>query len=822
MKTKIQMIAMIVSLLAPLPALSAAEIVVSDTVAGLGTEINVNGVGATPEAELIVYPPYGAELILPLNDSEVITLAGSETEIAGVYEVEVVTRDETIAQTTFTVLPDTIDVLNSSMQSTSQFIQPDGQDRARVIVILRDQFGNTLASRPIELISSRPSDTVSSLTNETDASGEQQFDITTFEPGTISLRTMDLLSGKLLETTLTLQAGASMGGYPTQQYYPTPSYAPTSYAPVYAPTPYAQPPTPYSSRMVGSVMGRTLYGQLNDFDVVDGFILEVRQELRVNEDATIRITAVDRNGQRVEDYTGMVLLSSTDPTAMLPLEGSVQFMPQNLGEKVLTLGLRFRTPGEHILNVEDSTNPNVNEQVMINVMGDPTSTKPNITITSHKNDSFIGSETITIEGKGPPFVNLIVTGGTKDVQDETDQDGNFAIEISLNPEQTDHTLRVRDESGRSDSGNMHLILDSIPPEIKTITFNPIDPEVDEIVKLEVETDKDVISVIMKLDKEEFELVADTTQSGAFTLSFTAEEEGTNQPIITSIDHAGNETEVRSNFVVKPKSLTQVLNVQAEPKTGSVSLTWDPVTEERVDTYRIYVGENPNDFLYTLDTDRATAAATVAGLTPGKTYYFAVTALQGDRESANKSEVIEVMALGFALSITEQDGTLFVEWGNPAQETPLASYLFEYGVDPDTFTEQRTISGELRAYSLRNLLNDITYYLRLTPVTTTGNVLHDLAAKGSGTPNSSVGGFIPTPANPVPDNVLPTEPSTPTPPPTNLHEGAPALSSEGLPLPVWIAMSIAGVFLLLNWHRRRTLKMTFDFMKQMESQYQRHG
>ena len=65
MKTKIQMIAMAVSLLAPLPALSATEVSVTDTVAGLGTEINVSGAAATSETELRVYPPYGSELILP-------------------------------------------------------------------------------------------------------------------------------------------------------------------------------------------------------------------------------------------------------------------------------------------------------------------------------------------------------------------------------------------------------------------------------------------------------------------------------------------------------------------------------------------------------------------------------------------------------------------------------------------------------------------------------------------------------------------------------------------------------------------------------------
>ncbi|MFA7681626.1 MAG: fibronectin type III domain-containing protein, partial [Candidatus Peribacteraceae bacterium] len=526
---------------------------------------------------------------------------------------------------------------------------------------------------------------------------------------------------------------------------------------------------------------------------------------------------IDLNGKRVEDYTGTVLLSSTDPTALLPLEGRVSFRPQDLGQKTLTLGLRFRTSGEHILHVEDSTDPSVNTQVNIKVVGDTGEINPTITITSHEQDGYINSTEIVLEGTGAPFINLIVTGGAEDVRSETTQDGTFSVPVVLNPELTDHTLRIRDESGRYDSGNLHLILDTVPAEIKLVTFAPITPEEGDPMTLVVESDADLQSVTMTLVEEEYTLTQNAEHPGTYELTFNAPASGTYQPIVKASDAAGNITEVRSNIAVGKRSLPRVENITAEAKVDTVILRWDPVTSERVDAYRIYVGEDPKDFLYTLDTGRASATATVAGLSPNTSYYFAVTALQGERESIEKSEIAEARTLGMGLSIEEQDSALLIEWSSMPQETPLASYILEYGVEPDVYTEQRTINGDQLVYTLRDLMNGITYFLKLTPVTTTGNVLRELSVTGSGTPNGQTSTYTPQPGEqPIPGGY--TTPVS-TLPIGSVHSGAPQVPSTGLP-PVawWLAISLATLLLYMQWHRRRTLKYTLDFLQQMESRY----
>jgi len=70
------------------------------------------------------------------------------------------------------------------------------------------------------------------------------------------------------------------------------------------------------------------------------------------------------------------------------------------------------------------------------------------------------------------------------------------------------------------------------------------------------------------------------------------------------------------------------------------------------------------------------------------------------------------------------------------DVPLASYLLEFGVQGEEFTESRFLNGELREYTLRDLLNAVPYQLRLTPISVTGQKVEDLSATGEGTPSAT--------------------------------------------------------------------------------------
>ncbi|MDD5469724.1 MAG: fibronectin type III domain-containing protein [Candidatus Peribacteraceae bacterium] len=790
-----------------------ATITAKDSVAGLGTDVTVYE--APAGADLVVIPPFGSEFIHGIKageDPATLRIPGNELEEAGTYTLSVETKEGSIAEATFEVLHDTVDLSASSLQADRDELRIDAGDAATVSVILRDRFGNTIPNRPVKLISSRSSDAIRDLGKQTDARGEQQFTVTATEAGSMTLRAVDLFSGNALDAELTIAAGTLSSGrggpYDVQRTVHS----------------MYQPSVPTGTQMIGNIAGRALYGQLVPFDVVEGFVISAPREMQTNVDESMTITAVDRNGRIVEDYTGTVNLASTDPNAILPSFGAVTFRGSDLGKKTLVLGLRFSTPGEHILYAEDSRNPNVNGETAIRVRGSSTvEPKQTITITSPTQDSMVNSVHVTVEGMAAPFVNLIVTGGKDDAYGDTDAEGRFAIQIELNPKQLDHTLRVRDDSGQNDSGNLRIKLDVEPPNVSKFTFTPGDPEEGEDILVLVEaTDNsgNVVSATLEIDGETYELQP-SFGSGAFQALISFEEGKLYQPMLTVKDAAGNAKELVSAIEVRKRGLPIVQNVTAEAKPSGAIVQWDPVVlTEPVTGYRLYVGDSPTNFLYVLDTN--TTVANIAGLKPGTKYFIAVTAVRGDLESDGKSEVIEVVPLGLSLTVTPGNGSLMLEWTSLSEDIPLSQFILEYGIEPEALTETRVINGNQATFTLRDLLNDITYYLKLTPVTVTGEILTETAANGEGTPTSSLGGFHPGPGDPIPDG-LGSLIQTDTLPPLALHEGAPQQPATGFPALRWWIL-LAGILGAGMWYRnrRRSIRTTDAFLQTMHGQYTGSG
>ncbi len=797
------------ALLLPVCA-SAATLSAGDSVAGLGTDITVQGL--TAEATLVVLPPYGGEIVQEIasgsGSNATVHLRGQETEEAGVYAVTLEMEGSIAAETTFTVLPDTVDLRTSTIQTENDTAAP-GEETA-VSVILRDRYGNTIADRPVRLISSESGDSITALSEQTDDRGEQQFMVEATDAGTRTLRAVDLLSGHTLDASATLEVVRAFGA----------SGGPAVYG--YAPVQQEY----YGNQLIGSVAGRALYGQVGSFDVVESFVVDAPRQMKVNVDENLTITAIDRNGNIVEDYTGTVELASTDPNAILPSFGEVTFRGSDLGRKTLVLGLRFATPGEQVIYAQDSRNPGVSGQTSVMVTGDvQTQTQQTITIVSPEQDSMVNDTNITVEGTAQPFVNLIVTGGQEDAYGESDAEGKFSIAIALNSDQVDHTLRVRDESGRNDSGNLRIRLDREPPQILKFTYTPSSPVEGEDVLVLVETKdngRGIATVALEVEGEAYPLAPVLTASGTYQLLFAFADQGTYQPVLRATDIAGNEREIVSTIEVRSKGLPQVQNVSGEAKPSAAFLQWDPVELEEgddpIDGYRIYVGESATDFGHTLETDANTTAATIAGLKPGKAYSFAVTARRGDLESEQKSEIIQVTILGLTITVTPGNTSLTLEWTDLGDDLPLASYLLEYGIEQSNLTEERTINGDLTTYAMRDLLNDVMYFIRLTPVTTTGEILRDFAAEADGTPTSQFGGFQPGPADPIPPGLESAVVQDPV-PPISTHGGAPSQPTTGIPhLAWWIGIAaIVGCGWFLH-QRRQSIRTTDVFLRRMQQQY----
>lgn len=790
----------------PLTAVAAASVTVENpTIAGLGTQVTVTGLRAGEEAHVSIQPPVGDEILLPIRaDGQGRAqqeLRGSEVQRAGTYRLRLAAEGKALTPAQiFEVLPDSLDIRRSTVETDRGSLLPDGRDTVKVMVMLRDRYDNPLPGRPATILSSRTADDLSAEAQQTDDAGTLRFHVSTNLPGTVTLRAIDLLSGNALADAVTIDAGsAPVGGDRSPAWYRATA------APLSSPPPWDERPS-----------ARMYYAQTSTFDVLDHFEITAPATLPAGEEAPRMIVrAVDRTGHTVEDYVGTIVFSSTDPGATLPNFGRYTFRDRDLGQKEFPLVLKFERGGTQRLRIEDLNDPTIVGETTMQVEGGH-SASTTITVTSHKSGDTVKTTDILVEGKGPTFANLIVMGGAEDTVGATDKDGNFSIPVTLNPEKRDFTIRVRDDAGRNDSGPIDLTLDTDGPSIGAITFSPEHPNAGDKVLLVIASEPALESVMLRWQPrpsssgDDVRLVENPTATGSYQAFFTAPEQGAYQPLIIATDGAGNATEIRTSLTVG-SSLPMVTNLRGEVHANAVALEWDTV-EGAIDGYRLYVGEHPDNFLYTLDTGRATTKATVAGLVPGRTYFFAVTAVAGKAESGQKSNVVQLEIPGLVLKVTPGNATLLLEWQPP--KVSLQSYLLEYGVRDGQYTEKRmlparkTDDGRPQAFTLTDLLNGIPYVLRLTPITITGDTLTDLAATGKGTPVDAGQGFQPSPSDPIPFD-----------PGRESLRRTPAQPTTGLPPAVWfVAVAVTLGFCGFQWHRRKMLRHTAAFLAAIQTQY----
>lgn len=754
----------------------AATIDARDTVAGLSTEVLLRGFPPSSTIPVHIAGETGNGRTLEATTDHAgsanVRLRGDDLERAGEYDAEVPALYNA-QPARFTVLPETVDPRQSAIIAERRTIAADGRDALSVRVRMTDRYGNPLAGRPVALIASRPQDRILPVERETNRDGMQEFTVQTAEAGDMLLRAMDLLSSATIESTLAVAA--------IQTY-----------------------------QRLSAQLGEEFESVAVGFEVtVEPPLLQVEREAQ-----KVTVRALDRQDRTVKSYLGKIIFTTTDPEATVPVMqrpnyGEYQFEERDQGIRSFTLALRFTNPGEHTLTVTASENPTVRGEANVTVVGGTVQKKRSIEITSHRDGQSINSTTVTLEGKGPPLINIVALGGREDVAGETAADGTFHIPVRLDPSRREFTIRIQQKPGEgsADSGPIVLLLDTTPPDIASITFSPEKPNPRTSALAIVLAEPQLKNLAMHLTETPGSPpiaipLEETATAGTYQALFTAPNSGSYQPLFRAEDEAGNSTELRSALTVVPKPLAKVENLRGEAKGTAAILEWDPVPDE-VDGYRIYVGEDVLHALYSLDTGRPVTRATVSGLLPGKTYYFSLTAVKGDQESAEKSTPATVDIIGLTLKVTEEDGSLSLEWPTLPDSLPLASFVLEYGTAPNTFTERRTLNGALRSFTLRDLLNDVTYYLRLIPVNITGELLNDLTALGTGTPRGT--GFRPGPTEPIPMRT-----DFPQPPKT---------SDTGLPPGVgWFAIALAAAGAILYLRRRHNARKTLAFLQAMRAQY----
>src|SRR3989338_558579 len=126
------------TMLLPHIAYAAVALRADHSVAGLGTDIAVLGAEQRAEFTVVITPPLGVEMALPVQTDDegnaTFQLKGRDTEIAGMYRVSLGQEGPDLRiSTTFEVLPDSISPLTSSIQLSSDVLMPTGTDTVDIV-----------------------------------------------------------------------------------------------------------------------------------------------------------------------------------------------------------------------------------------------------------------------------------------------------------------------------------------------------------------------------------------------------------------------------------------------------------------------------------------------------------------------------------------------------------------------------------------------------------------------------------------------------------------------------------------------------------------
>ncbi len=720
--------------LLPAAVFAGGTLEIADSIAGLSLNVDVYGFESAGSATVSVSGPDGTIQALPVTlgsqGAGQATVSGQNLTRAGLYSASVFQNGSpTGAQTTFTIYPDEPSFSLSKIAADRTTIVANGQDDVAVAVHLTDKFGNGIADRPLILVPSRSQDIVVSLDTQTDGDGWQRFVVRTTKAGAMTLRATDLVSGQTLDTVITVEAlpGDGIGGDDV---------------------------APLTAQLVTGAG-----------TVVEKFKVALPASMQVGIEAqAFTVSAVDATDNVVPSYNNRVRFRSSDPLAELPgLDDTYRFISKDQGSKTFALAVKFGTPGQQTVTVEDANDPSIKGSVSVNVTGSASSGGGTIQITSPAQNAAVGGKSVTLIGKGPPLANIASSGGLTIARGATMDDGSFALTVPLPTDQSEVTLSISDDSGRFKSPNLHLLVDSTAPKIESLVFTPERPVTGTTVKVVLQTsaaDTDVVDAGALIRDNLGTLFAAAplipSASAVYQGSFVAGEAGKYQVTGQAVDLVGNTGSTVMDLFIRPLAPTAV---NVTPKGRMMEVSWTAPTG-KLDGYRVYIGEKQGDWTFALDTRQTatplTTSAVIKDLDAGKSYFFAVSAALGDLES-DLSPSAQQNSLGLGLGVTPADSALALRWSTLPASIPVSGYQLKFGLKPDALNDVRNLpitsqSGGEESYILTDLINGLTYYVSLTPLAG-GNPLLELTATGQGIPSgsghASPGTYVPHGGAPLP-------------------------------------------------------------------------
>lgn len=618
---------------------STAQIVsVTDTIAGLSTELEVKG-KANQSLEIAIKKPDNSELVLKVvtdgQGSADLTVSDYHLRQAGDYQVAAREANSNIAYGTsksFKVYPGTVSESKSTVDLSKQAAGLG--ETVELTVSLSDSYSNAIQGHVLKVMSSSSSAAIYSQDFATDENGQMEFYLSSNKKGVYDFSVFDSSMNKTLNAKATV-AFSSTG-------------------------------------TIADIGGHQSVQLAADAGPVDSFVISgVDDPVTVGDGQSIVVKAIDADGFTVVDYTGNIRFSSSDSSATLP--NDYTFMADDQGEHTFSLAVKFVTPGTQTLTVTDTDEFSITGSVSTEVVTDDESSVDydsdfestdferdgDFTLISPASGSY-SSDSIEVQGEAEyGYTAVVYMNGDEMAREEVDFDNTFTVSVDDLADGTYELYVDIVELGDGEPGEEEIVevleesasetivIDTTAPEIVSITADPEDGlTAGQTVVLTVLSEADLEEASIIFEDEIYPL-EETSTSGKYQTEIPMPEATGDYTVdVLLMDSLGNEVEYRDQLTL---SLTEASEeeeeeepVEEETETvgvGVVSglsttsaaetvlLSWEPAeSENEIAYYRVYYGPSASSLFAVSETYDSSTSWSILDLNGGSSYYFAVAAV----------------------------------------------------------------------------------------------------------------------------------------------------------------------------------------------------
>ncbi len=602
----------------------------TDTFAGHASALSTSMLNPNQSVVFVVERPDASVVRIPAeaNAAGIATADFLSTQLVGAYKVAIYLAgtNQASPQNNFTVYANALSASQSTLTATKKMVTADGSDSSFLTVTLYDDYRNPISNHYVTLISSNPDVTVKAVNDGiSDAFGRVNFSVSSSYSGVSTFTAMDTTANVLLsdrmEVIFSEKVQPAIGGN------------------------FQLNSGLLSANLLND---NVLPGPLDSFEIED-----LPTSVTVNTDQTLTVVAKDGNGNVAKNYTGTIVISSTDDNAILPNNGEYTFQPEDQGQFTFNLAARFSQMGSQTLQVFDKDDWDKEGQFDFEVVSGQAVNVPvndSLSIKSPSDGAVLGSGSVVLSGNGDPNINLkVFVDGIEVDNSQTDTDGFFMYTVN-NLSAGQHTFYVMSDFQQV-SESVTVTIDTLPPVLNTIQITPngvISPG--QLLNLVVNSEPGLDVVRVRMQGVEKELLPTQGQSGAYSGSVAAPALAGSYPVdVTLIDDLGNQSQllaqtqilVQDNVIRFP---AKVQNLEAISGDTEVNLMWDPITGHttQVVSYNVYYGTNFNQLDQVFQTKGADTSLRFTKLQNNVQYFFGVKAVDAKGvESEQMSALIAV-------------------------------------------------------------------------------------------------------------------------------------------------------------------------------------